>query len=403
VTIPGLVKLFTRPSAHVSRAGTRSLEELAERLGFWDGAGFEKLVEHERRRCGRNNRPLSAVGLRYRASDASTHESDPGVWKRMLEATAQHVRDTDLKHFDREEIRVLLPETSAAGASVAAARLADRIGHRLEGLVPRGELEECLAIRSWLVAEADGSSSAGGPEPPTASSGDEDATDVQRARFATPGGRSHLSLPGAAKRTIDLVGASIGITLTLPLLAVIAVAIRLTSPGPVLFRQPRLGQRRRPFLMLKFRTMRANGDDQIHREFIGRLIESGAGANQGTADRPIFKLTNDPRLIPLGALLRRWSLDELPQLWNVIAGDMSLVGPRPPVYYEVEHYRPWHFQRFQAMPGLTGLWQVHGRDRTTFDDMVRMDVRYIRSWSLLLDLTLMARTFDAVLRRQDGL
>jgi lipopolysaccharide/colanic/teichoic acid biosynthesis glycosyltransferase len=408
VAILGLVKLFTSPSTRVSGAGTKSLEEFASRLGFWDTASFQRLLDHERRRSRRNNQPLSAVGLRYRASPgASSDEPDLLVWRRMLEGIAHHARDTDLKHFDGDEITVLLPETSAARASAAAARLASLIGRRLEGLLPAGQVEHGLIIRHWVVTE-DRPASAGDSEPP-APAGGEERTDVggarvdDRAGSGMPTRRSRLLQRATVKRTIDIVGASMGILLVLPLMAVIGVAIRLTSPGPALFRQPRLGHRGRRFLMLKFRTMRANGDDQIHREYLRRLIENGEGVNRGTADQPVFKLTNDPRLIPLGCFLRRWSLDELPQLWNVIAGDMSLVGPRPSVYYEVEHYKPWHFQRFEAMPGLTGLWQVDGRARTTFDDMVRMDVRYIRSWSLFLDLTLMARTFDTVLRRQGGL
>jgi len=407
-----LVRLFTRFSAQVSAPAANSLEEFAGSLGFCDRNSFQRLLEHERRRSRRNNQPLNAVGLRYGAPGAapSGAEADQSAWKRILEEVAHHLRDTDLRHFDGHEITVLLPDTNSDGASVAGQRLADLTSTCLEGVVPSAEAKKYLAFRHWLVTEVNPPARAEDSQPPTPSGSRDGRAERGSGRFdgrASPRppthSRSRWSGPALAKRAIDLVGASTGTVLALPVMAVIALAIKLTSPGPVLFRQPRLGHGGRVFSMLKFRTMRVDGDDQLHRDYIRSLIENGTRENRGTADQPVFKLTNDPRVIPLGCFLRRWSLDELPQLWNVIAGDMSLVGPRPSVHYEVENYRSWYFQRLEAKPGLTGLWQVHGRARTTFDDMVRMDLRYIRKWSLLLDLRLMARTFDAVLRRQGGL
>lgn len=199
------------------------------------------------------------------------------------------------------------------------------------------------------------------------------------------------------KRTVDVIGSLVLLAAFAPLFLLIAVLVRFRSPGPVLFRQVRVGQKGRPFRMLKFRTMHANVSEGIHQEYVNWFIKSSgkAGACQG---RPLFKLANDPRITRVGVLLRKSSLDELPQLWNVLRGEMSLVGPRPPLPYEVEQYERWHCQRmFEAKPGMTGLWQVTGRSRTTFDDMVRLDLRYARTHTLLTDLRILLATPRAVI------
>ena len=165
----------------------------------------------------------------------------------------------------------------------------------------------------------------------------------------------------------------------------------------MLFRQARVGQMAKPFTMLKFRTMRVNADHALHHEFVTKFIRSSAQLHPA-GRKALFKLTNDPRVTPLGRILRKTSLDELPQLWNVLRGDMSLVGPRPPLAYEVEQYRPWHWRRvLDAKPGLTGLWQVSGRSRTTFDEMVRLDLRYVRTCSLWTDIKILLATPRAVI------
>ena len=194
------------------------------------------------------------------------------------------------------------------------------------------------------------------------------------------------------KRILD-VAASVALLLILsPLLLLIAVLLKLTSPGPILFRQMRVGQGAKPFAMLKFRSMRVNADPALHHEFVTRFIKSSAQLHPVGA-KVVFKLTNDPRVTPLGRILRKTSLDELPQLWNVLRGDMSLVGPRPPLPYEVEHYKPWHWRRvLAAKPGITGLWQVAGRSRTTFEEMVRLDLRYARTCSLWTDIKILLAT-----------
>jgi len=203
----------------------------------------------------------------------------------------------------------------------------------------------------------------------------------------------------ALKRAIDVLGSVALIALLSPVFLMIAAAIKLTSRGPVLFRQKRIGEHGTPFTFLKFRSMYINNDSREHKEYVRKLIEGKAeknGANgNGTG---VFKLTNDPRITRVGRFLRRSSLDELPQLLNVLRGEMSLVGPRPPVPYEVEAYATWHRRRLlEAKPGITGLWQVHGRSRVQFDDMVRLDLRYARECSPLLDLKILLQTPKAVL------
>jgi lipopolysaccharide/colanic/teichoic acid biosynthesis glycosyltransferase len=199
------------------------------------------------------------------------------------------------------------------------------------------------------------------------------------------------------KRAVDVAGALTLLLLLSPVFLLIAALLKLTSPGSILFRQERVGQWAKPFTMLKFRTMRVNADTRLHHEFVTRFIRSGAELSS-VGRQALFKLTNDPRVTPLGRILRRTSLDELPQLWNVLRGDMSLVGPRPPLAYEVEQYRPWHKRRVvDAKPGITGLWQVTGRSRTTFDEMVRLDLRYARTRCLWTDLRILLATPRAVI------
>lgn len=201
------------------------------------------------------------------------------------------------------------------------------------------------------------------------------------------------------KRFIDIAGSLVGLLFLSPVLLAIATMIKATSRGPILFRQVRIGQHGRRFTFLKFRSMYTNSDSAIHEDYVKRFI-AGSSETHPTGDgqNKIYKLTADPRITSLGRFLRKTSLDELPQLLNVLKGDMSLVGPRPPVPYEFAHYDLWHRQRLVAVkPGITGLWQVDGRSRVTFDEMVRLDIRYARSWSLWLDIKILLQTPRAVI------
>lgn len=196
-------------------------------------------------------------------------------------------------------------------------------------------------------------------------------------------------------RILDVMGALVLLVLLMPLIVVIAVLIRLDSPGPVVFRQRRLGRAQRPFTVNKFRTMKRDAREDVHRAFVLGLIAGETPSE--TEAGPRFKLSSDQRVTRIGRFLRRSSLDELPQLWNVLCGHMSLVGPRPPIPYEVEHYpREW-LGRFAVRPGLTGLWQVSGRSELPLQDMIKLDIEYVCRRSLWLNISILARTVPTVL------
>lgn len=209
---------------------------------------------------------------------------------------------------------------------------------------------------------------------------------------------SEMVLDGL-KRSMNIAGSLVALILLSPVILAIALLVKLTSEGPALFRQERLGQYGRPFMFLKFRTMYVNNDDSIHRNFIKTLIANGGSrSDPAAAGNAIYKIQDDPRVTSVGKFLRKTSLDELPQFINVLIGDMSLVGPRPAIAYEVDTYAVWHRYRVLARkPGITGLWQVKGRSVTTFDEMVRLDLRYIRNWSIWLDIKLLLATPKVVI------
>ena len=201
-----------------------------------------------------------------------------------------------------------------------------------------------------------------------------------------------------SKRTFDIVIASLTLALLSPFWLLIALLIKFDSKGPVFYAQERVGMDGRIFVIFKFRTMLRNADSEIHREYQRKFIAGHAEANVGDAQKPAYKLRDDPRITRVGRLLRRLSLDEVPQLFNVLRGEMSIVGPRPPIPYEVESYDLWHRKRLDMKPGLTGLWQVSGRNRLPFEEMVKLDLFYIENWSLLFDLKIILRTVLAIVR-----
>lgn len=200
------------------------------------------------------------------------------------------------------------------------------------------------------------------------------------------------------KRGMDVVVSLALLIITLPFWIALAILIKMESKGPVFLKQERVGMDGKVFLMIKFRSMKDGLDDQAHRELMKRTI-NGEDANQGTEDKPIYgKVKDDPRLTKIGGWMRRYSIDELPQIINVLIGQMSIVGPRPPIPYEVRHYKDWHRARFHVRPGITGLWQVSGRNRLRFEQMVRLDIFYIENWSPWLDLKIMLKTAPVMLR-----
>lgn len=202
------------------------------------------------------------------------------------------------------------------------------------------------------------------------------------------------------KRLFDIVFVLLSMVFLLPAMMVIGLAVKLTSEGPIFFKQQRVGQGGKLFTFLKFRSMVHNNNDDVHKKYVESLIKGDVEkTNNGSSDDPVYKITNDSRITPIGRFLRETSLDELPQFINVLLGDMSVVGPRPPIQYEVDVYKPWHLRRIQeAKPGITGMWQVYGRSSTTFNEMVRMDLNYVNNKSMILDIKLILKTISSVIK-----
>jgi len=234
----------------------------------------------------------------------------------------------------------------------------------------------------------------------------EDWESGHRGRSAAAALHLHPSLTDGSrkvslliKRAMDLVGSLAALFVLSPALLAIAIAIKLTSRGPILFKQERVGQYGRKFTFLKFRSMQCKNDTSIHEAFVKDLITKRNGPAPTSGEgATVYKIQHDPRVTSIGRILRRTSLDELPQFINVFRGDMSLVGPRPPIPYEVKCYDIWHKRRLLAVkPGITGLWQVSGRSRIGFDDMVRLDLKYARTWSIWLDIKILLKTPRAVI------
>ena len=195
------------------------------------------------------------------------------------------------------------------------------------------------------------------------------------------------------KRLMDIVGSAAALLFLAPIFLLVALLVKLGSKGPIFFKQERLGHLGKPFTFLKFRSMYVNNDHKIHQTFIKRVIKGEHDGRSEGGSKAVYKMTNDPRITRIGRFIRRTSLDELPQFINVLKGEMSLVGPRPPIAYECEVYDIWHRRRvLEVKPGITGLWQVKGRSRVRFDEMVRLDLQYARNWSLWLDIKILLQT-----------
>jgi len=334
-------------------------------------------VLRERKRADRPNRTF---GLLLVSSADSGSIIERGTWRAAIEALSGAKRETDvLGWLEPEVLGVVLTEVETFDPIVA-----EGIVTRVHGEIVKKlgtEAASQMSIRLYVHPGQTGSDEGLMPIEPI----------LQRLRS-----EPRRPVYDAVKRALDLAGSLFLLAVLLPLLLVLAALVKLTSKGPVFFRQVRIGERAKPFKMLKFRTMRVDVDQTLHKDFVTSFIKSG-GQGQKSPDA-VFKMTNDPRITRIGHVLRKTSLDELPQLWNVVRGEMSLVGPRPPIPYEVEQYASWHRRRvLEAKPGITGLWQVAGRSRTTFDEMVRLDLRYAKSPSLLTDLKILLATPKAVI------
>lgn len=335
---------------------------------------FLRELEREKRRADRSKSPLSIIRWHVRVDDHGA------LCTRLVDILNASRRETDvLGELGAGVVGVLLPGTNGAGADVFLRKITERTR----------DLRISATVTTY-------------PDDAFASIASGQAAPDEEAAFLDDGDVCSRGIEDALKRAIDVVF-SLGLLFALaPLMIVTAIAIAVTSRGPVIFRQSRIGKGGAPFDFYKFRSMRPSNDDRIHREFVSSLIQGRhADINQQSSNDPLFKIKNDPRVTPVGRFIRSTSIDELPQLFNVLKGDMSLVGPRPPLDYEAKQYQSWHLRRIlEIRPGITGLWQVEGRSRVSFDEMVRMDLRYIKQRSLALDIKLLVRTVGVVVARQ---
>jgi lipopolysaccharide/colanic/teichoic acid biosynthesis glycosyltransferase/GGDEF domain-containing protein len=331
-------------------------------------------LHREKRRAERSGAPLSMVLYRVQAtSSRSDRQTD-----QFVEMLHRSKRATDVVgHLGKDHIAVLCPDTSADGMHGFMKKV-DELASRLQFAGVAATYPDDLF---------DKVASGGGLEPLL--------QPYLALDFDTATESGYV-----LKRTLDILGAALLLVLLAPLMLLVAAAISFTSRGPVIFKQTRMGKGCLPFTFYKFRSMRTNADDSVHREFVAKLIQAGNSSSTDSNAKPAaYKLQADPRITGIGRFIRKTSIDELPQLFNVLKGDMSLVGPRPPIPYEAAQYQPWHLRRMMALrPGLTGIWQVEGRSRVPFNEMVRMDLRYIRECSLLLDLKIILKTVVVVFR-----
>ena len=347
--------------------------------------GFQRVISLERKRSERSQRPF--VLLLIDTGHSPSGESDSRILLDVRPALQQAIRETDVTGWYKTNsvLGVMFTEIGPDNNLVSSTILS-RIGSALRDRLDADQ------FRFWFHVFPDNWD----PQNPDRPSNSTLYPDLQKRDKTNRLGR-------ATKRMIDIMGSLFLLLLLSPVLAMIAAAIKLTSRGPVLFRQKRVGEHGTPFTFLKFRTMYDNNDASEHIEYVRQLIAGQAvkhptNGNGNGNNGGIFKLTNDRRVTRVGSFLRRSSLDELPQLVNVLQGEMSLVGPRPPLPYEVEAYATWHRRRLlEAKPGITGLWQVYGRGRVEFDDMVRLDLRYARHCSPWLDLKILLQTPRAVI------
>jgi lipopolysaccharide/colanic/teichoic acid biosynthesis glycosyltransferase len=346
---------------------------------------FKKMLCLERNRVERSSRRLVLMLVE---SPLLKHGGQAGAAAKIQSAMSRATRETDIKGWYRDEtvLGVIFTEIPHTETSIVQI-LSDKVKEALKATFGSQDVSE-VDLTFHLFPDLCDSDNNGTGNPRTFSTLYPDlASDIESRR-----------VPLIVKRCLDVVGSFLALISLSPVIALIAAAIKLTSPGPVLFRQTRLGQRGQRFTFLKFRSMYDQSDHGIHEDYIKRFISNRADSPAGDGSTTIYKLQSDPRITPVGQFLRRTSLDEIPQFFSVLVGDMSLVGPRPPVPYEFAAYKTWHRRRLLGVkPGITGFWQVEGRSRVKFDDMVRMDIEYSRTWSLWLDIKILLRTPGAVL------
>jgi lipopolysaccharide/colanic/teichoic acid biosynthesis glycosyltransferase len=342
-------------------------------------AAFVQMLRLERRRSERSGKQFMLVlvsGEEFRSELGEALVGD------VVTAISASTRETDVLGWYENGVTLGLLMTEICQAdNPTVERIIQKISLALKGAIgPERYNQLTLMFRVFPQEQA------------KQSSGDDGDFILYKDLSVRYDSKKHGFL---LKRLLDIAGSLLALIVFSPLFAVIALLVKFTSKGPVLFCQKRVGQHGKEFNFYKFRTMHVNNDPKIHQEYVEKLIAGNREVGQG---KGIYKLTNDPRVTRVGRFLRKTSLDELPQFFNVLMDDMSLVGPRPPLPYEYERYQTWHKRRvLELKPGLTGLWQVEGRSRTTFDEMVRMDLRYANTRSLWLDLKILVQTPAAML------
>lgn len=353
----------------VAPESERDRDDFSEAKGkYLSRPQFLNFLRMEKRRSDRSKAPLSVILFSMGYKEGGNGKN----LDRFFDYVHRVTRETDIKGLINEDIiGLILPDTDRVGTQTCIRKIIQGNGYFPYSVVSASYPD---ALFQKLLDDAE-------TQP--------DLFPLNLDQVIMYHG-FHLFL----KRVLDVIGALVGLFIFSPLFLVISAAIKMTSPGPIFFKQIRLGKGGKKFNFLKFRSMHANNNDQIHRDYVANLIKGNLDKiNQGDANKPVFKLVKDQRVTKVGKIIRKLSLDEIPQFWNVLRGEMSLVGPRPPIPYEIEKYEPWHLRRVLEMkPGITGLWQVEGRNTTTFNEMVRLDLRYVRDWSIWLDIKILCKT-----------
>ena len=350
---------------------------------------FKRMISVERKRTERSGKPFLLMLLE--TGEHQTSEKNGNALAHILSVLLASTRETDVIGWYKNQSTagVIFTELVIDDKNSILSTMLTRVRNILQGTLTLEQFNQ-ISISSHFFPDKWDHDAPQRPDNPTL------YPDLLKRENAT-------RLLSVTKRVMDIIGSVLILVICAPVLLVVALAIKVSSKGPVLFRQQRVGRYGKLFPFLKFRSMHVDSDCSVHKEYVTQLIAGCAqrnipNGNNGNGDGAgVYKLTNDARVTRVGRFLRRSSLDELPQLLNVLKGEMALVGPRPPILYELATYQIWHRRRFSVKPGITGLWQVHGRSRIKFEEMVRLDVRYADTWSPWLDMNILLRTPRAVL------
>jgi exopolysaccharide biosynthesis polyprenyl glycosylphosphotransferase len=351
----------------------------AEERDILSEESFQKMISLERKRTERSGKPflLMLLDMGDRPLSAKTCKT----LEQILTALAIYTRETDVTGWykDKSVVGVMFTDIAADNQTAVLSTMIRRVSETLRSKLTLEQFNQ-VSISFHVYPESWDHDLPQRPSNPALYPDLSRRNEVRKVYRIT-------------KRAMDVAGSVAALILFSPVFLVIMAAIKLTSRGPVFFRQPRVGQHGASFTFLKFRSMYVNNDASAHKEFVKKLITGKGDHGANGNGSGVYKMTRDPRITLVGAFLRKTSLDELPQFLNVLRGEMSLVGPRPAIAYEVEAYDTWHRRRvLEAKPGITGLWQVCGRSRVKFDEMVRLDLRYAKSWTPWLDIKILMRT-----------